>query len=569
MRPSTSPRPAAAKNRPASSSRSASDASNRGRFSAMKRRARTACCRHVAGVSPDDPADLLEVVVEDVVEEEDRPLDRGQPLEQDEERHRQRVGLLGVRGRVAGALVGHERLRQPLADVRLAADAGRLEVVDRQAGDDRRQLRLRRLDRRVVGEDPLVADERLLHDVLGLADAPEHPIGDREEQRPKVDIGLGDIGLGSGWGHAAVDSLLPAARRRHRGGSGTGVSRPWRKPSRQLGQIGCQPSSRFAFAFDEPRPSVIIVTATSPASSRPSQAGMRSGVGAPSASAIAGMNSRVGAGLVVDDVVDAAPAALQGRERAAGRVVDVGRRHDARAVADDREHPLAQDVAERLGRARPVEPAVADDDPLERRLEHGALEELDRGERLGLLLDRVRIERIVLGLDPRALRLLLQPVKLWATNRLTPLAWAAARRCSVPSVRRRFVRANQRSKCRKSGVPDRAVISWMMASGSALATASPIPTASRPSTTTGSAPERPDGSDGRLARGRPRHLVAASDQHRHAAAVPTAPFAPATKTRMVGPPFSSLHPRRDRGPRCETESPGTDRRPGGPAIRRP
>ena len=34
---------------------------------------------------PDDPADLLEVVVEHVVEEEDRPLDGGQPLEQEEE----------------------------------------------------------------------------------------------------------------------------------------------------------------------------------------------------------------------------------------------------------------------------------------------------------------------------------------------------------------------------------------------------------------------------------------------------------------------------------------------------
>ena len=74
------------------------------------------------------------------------------------------------------------------------------------------------------------------------------------------------------------------------------MSRPWRNPSRQLGQIGCQPSSRFAFAFDDPRPSVIIVTATSPASSRPSQAGIRNGFGAPSASAIAGMNTRDGAG---------------------------------------------------------------------------------------------------------------------------------------------------------------------------------------------------------------------------------------------------------------------------------
>jgi hypothetical protein len=62
-------------------------------------------------------------------------------------------------------------------------------------------------------------------------------------------------------------------------------------------------------------------------------------------------------------------------------------------------------------------------------------------------------------------------VKLWATKRVTPFAVAAARRFSVPSVRRRFVRANQRSKFLKSGVPDRAVISWMMADGSAAATA--------------------------------------------------------------------------------------------------
>ena len=121
----------------------------------------------------------------------------------------------------------------------------------------------------------------------------EHPIGDREQQRSKVDIGLGDIVLDA----AGVTRRSSPWRPSVAGvGSGTGVSSPWRKPSRQLGQIGCQPSSRFAFAFDEPRPSVIIVTATLPASRRPSQAGMWSGFGAPRASAIAGMNSRDGAG---------------------------------------------------------------------------------------------------------------------------------------------------------------------------------------------------------------------------------------------------------------------------------
>ena len=198
-------------------------------------------------------------------------------------------------GRVAGAVVGHERLRQPLADVRLAPDAGRLEVVDREAGDDGRQVGLRRLDGGAVGERPLVADERLLDDVLGLADARRASdtrsrraaAGGRHRRRRHRPWPW----LGSRGGRLLGSRSVVAG-----GGSGTGVSRPWRKPSRQLGQIGCQPSSRFAFAFDEPRPSVIIVTATSPASRRPSQAGIRSGFGAPSASAIAGMNSRDGAG---------------------------------------------------------------------------------------------------------------------------------------------------------------------------------------------------------------------------------------------------------------------------------
>jgi Bacterial regulatory proteins, luxR family len=48
---------------------------------------------------------------------------------------------------------------------------------------------------------------------------------------------------------------------------------PLTKPSRQLGYSSCQPSSRFAFAFDAPRPSVIIVTSASPAMSRPSHSG--------------------------------------------------------------------------------------------------------------------------------------------------------------------------------------------------------------------------------------------------------------------------------------------------------
>ena len=45
------------------------------------------------------------------------------------------------------------------------------------------------------------------------------------------------------------------------------------KPERQLGCAGSQPSSRRAFAFEEPRDCVIIATPTSPVASRPIQAG--------------------------------------------------------------------------------------------------------------------------------------------------------------------------------------------------------------------------------------------------------------------------------------------------------
>jgi hypothetical protein len=54
-----------------------------------------------------------------------------------------------------------------------------------------------------------------------------------------------------------------------------------RNPSRQLGYRGSQPSSFLAFSFEDPRELVIWATTNSPAGSRPSQAGSRSGGLAP------------------------------------------------------------------------------------------------------------------------------------------------------------------------------------------------------------------------------------------------------------------------------------------------
>ena len=82
--------------------------------------------------------------------------------------------------------------------------------------------------------------------------------------------------------------------------------------------------------------------------------------------------------------------------------------------------------------------------------------------------------------------------KLCATTWDTPVASAAASRWSVPSERSRLVAAKNRSGCFKSGLPacatESPVIWCTIASGRALATASPTDTASSPSITTPSAP---------------------------------------------------------------------------------
>ena len=96
-----------------------------------------------------------------------------------EERERERVRHLRVLGRV---LFG-QRLREPLAGIDLALRPRGAQLVDRQPGRDRREVRLRRL-RLNVGR--VIADERFLHDVLGVGDRAEHAVRDREQVRPQL-----------------------------------------------------------------------------------------------------------------------------------------------------------------------------------------------------------------------------------------------------------------------------------------------------------------------------------------------------------------------------------------------
>src|SRR5690606_27122405 len=69
-----------------------------------------------------------------------------------------------------------------------------------------------------------------------------------------------------------------------------------RKPSRQLEYSGFHPSSRFAFAFDDPRSDVIAATPKPPSIGRPIHTGTLRGGFAPMASARTVTTSRTGAG---------------------------------------------------------------------------------------------------------------------------------------------------------------------------------------------------------------------------------------------------------------------------------
>ena len=137
----------------------------------------------VVGALVDDPRHLFVRIVEHLAEQEDGTLDRRELLEQVQERERERIGGLGVTDR----LVVDQRLGQPLARIDLAASPRRAELIDRQARRDRRQVGLRRvrLDLGLV-----VAQERVLDDVLRLGDRAEHPVGDREQIRPQLVVSL-------------------------------------------------------------------------------------------------------------------------------------------------------------------------------------------------------------------------------------------------------------------------------------------------------------------------------------------------------------------------------------------
>jgi len=161
-----------------------------------------------------DLGDLAVVVAEDLVEQEYGAFGRRQAFQQDEEGHRQGIGHLGALRGVGcgggGQLVGDEGLGQPGADVGFPPDPGGPQVTDGQPGGDRGQVGLGRGDAGAVAERAGQPQKRLLDDVLGIADAPRHPVGDREHQRPELGVAVLAIG-GGGRRHAALPDVKASA----------------------------------------------------------------------------------------------------------------------------------------------------------------------------------------------------------------------------------------------------------------------------------------------------------------------------------------------------------------------
>jgi len=164
---------------------------------------------------------------------------------------------------------------------------------------------------------------------------------------------------------------------------------------------------RLAFAFEEPRPRVIIETPASPTARRPTQAGRRKGGFAPMARASSGSQTDALRGIVVHDVVDAGRSALGGEARHLGHVVHVDERPDPGSASDHGEpappHHLQHVAACAERRARPVEAAVAQDHSHHvGKAGDGGLEPVDALQGLPHRGRWIGIERVLFRLHPTA-----------------------------------------------------------------------------------------------------------------------------------------------------------------------
>jgi hypothetical protein len=120
--------------------------------------------------------DLVEPEIEHLSQQKHRALGRRELLEQHQKRHGQRRCELG------GFLIRFsQRFGQPGSRILHPRPLGAAQVVDAEPRDDGREIRANGAN---FGLVVLARPEpRVLHDILGLAGAAEHPVRNREQQR--------------------------------------------------------------------------------------------------------------------------------------------------------------------------------------------------------------------------------------------------------------------------------------------------------------------------------------------------------------------------------------------------
>lgn len=120
---------------------------------------------HIVRALADDLGNPWVVVVEHVVEQEHGALLRRQAVQHHQHRRRQRVGHLRLLSRMVGGRADG-RLRQPLADVSLAPDPRRSQLVDRQTSREGDNECARQSEPLTVLERSNETKQRLLDQVL-------------------------------------------------------------------------------------------------------------------------------------------------------------------------------------------------------------------------------------------------------------------------------------------------------------------------------------------------------------------------------------------------------------------
>jgi hypothetical protein len=124
----------------------------------------------------DERRDLVVGKIEDVVEQQHRPLGGCQALQHDEECHRYLIERLQA---AYSSFVEVDGLGQTIASALLVTSLRRVELVQAEPGHDRHQVGPRGV--RIL-TPTLPAQPRFLHHVLGSAEVAEHAVRQSNEE---------------------------------------------------------------------------------------------------------------------------------------------------------------------------------------------------------------------------------------------------------------------------------------------------------------------------------------------------------------------------------------------------